>query len=61
VRVSEFIDMNKGVGFDVFTAVVMKSSVFWDKTPCSWFTFNGLHGFISLKIEVFMNKYVHVQ
>jgi hypothetical protein len=23
------------VGFEVLTAVVMKSSIFWDKTPCS--------------------------
>jgi hypothetical protein len=23
------------VGFEVLTAVVMKSFVFWDKTPCS--------------------------
>jgi hypothetical protein len=23
------------VGFEVLTAVVMKSSVFWDITPCS--------------------------
>jgi hypothetical protein len=22
------------VGFDVFTAVVMKSTIFWDMTPC---------------------------
>jgi hypothetical protein len=25
----------EGIGFDVLTAVVMKSSVFWDITPCS--------------------------
>jgi hypothetical protein len=23
------------VGFDVFTAVVLKSIIFWDMTPCS--------------------------
>jgi hypothetical protein len=23
------------VGFEVLTAVVMKSAIFWDKTPCS--------------------------
>jgi hypothetical protein len=27
--------MSKNVGFEVLTAVVMKSSMFWDKTPCS--------------------------
>jgi hypothetical protein len=73
------------IGFEVLTAVVMKSSVFWDITAysslqinrCSasylflvwliirpWrrvrhvppkrpFTFNGLHGLISLKIRLF--------
>jgi branched-subunit amino acid transport protein len=25
----------KYVGFEVFTAVVMKSIIFWDVTPCS--------------------------
>jgi hypothetical protein len=25
----------KDVGFEVLTAVVMKSSIFWDITPCS--------------------------
>jgi hypothetical protein len=24
------------VGFEVFTAVVMKSVIFWDMTPCSF-------------------------
>jgi hypothetical protein len=28
------------VGFEVFTAVVMKSSIFWDITPCSPLIFN---------------------
>jgi hypothetical protein len=27
--------MNKNVGFEVFTVVVMKSIIFWDMTPCS--------------------------
>jgi hypothetical protein len=26
---------NKQVGFEVITAVVMKSSIFWDITPCN--------------------------
>jgi hypothetical protein len=28
-------DLDSDVGFEVLTAVVMKSSVFWDITPCS--------------------------
>jgi uncharacterized protein YfaT (DUF1175 family) len=28
------------VGFEVFTAVVMKSILFWDMTPCSPLSFN---------------------
>jgi hypothetical protein len=27
--------MNKIVGFEVLTAVAMKSAIFWDITPCS--------------------------
>jgi hypothetical protein len=27
-------------GFEVFTAVVMKSIIFWDMTPCSLLSFN---------------------
>jgi hypothetical protein len=37
------------VGFEVLTAVVNKTSVFWDITPCS----NELLSKISLKIERF--------
>jgi hypothetical protein len=32
------------VGFEVLTAVVMKSSVFWDKTPCSLVKVNWCFG-----------------
>jgi hypothetical protein len=32
------------VGFEVFTAVVMKSIIFWDMTPCSPFSFNRRFG-----------------
>jgi hypothetical protein len=37
--------MNTGsVGFEVFTAVVMKSIIFWDMTPCSLLSFNRRFG-----------------
>jgi hypothetical protein len=54
------------VGFEVLTAVVVKSSIFWDVTPCGPFkvnrrfggayplTFNGLLGVISQKIELLL-------
>jgi hypothetical protein len=29
------MNMISSVGFEVFTAVVMKSIIFWDMTPCS--------------------------
>jgi hypothetical protein len=32
------------VGFDVFTAVVMKSIIFWDITLCSPLSFNRRFG-----------------
>jgi hypothetical protein len=32
------------VGFEVFTAVVMKSIIFWDMTPCSPLSFNRRFG-----------------
>jgi hypothetical protein len=38
------------VGFEVFTAVVMKSIIFWDMTPCRRLLYNGLHGVISQKM-----------
>jgi hypothetical protein len=38
------------VGFEVLTAVVMKSTIFWDIKPCSPLTLNGLHGVISQTI-----------
>jgi hypothetical protein len=41
------------VGFEVFTAVVMKSIIFWDMTPCSPLSFNGLLGVISQKMILF--------
>jgi hypothetical protein len=38
------------VGFEVFTAVVMKNIIFWDMTPCSPLIFNGrlLASFLNL-------------
>jgi hypothetical protein len=32
------------VGFEVLTAVVMKSTIFWDMTPCSPLSCNGRFG-----------------
>jgi hypothetical protein len=32
------------VGFEVFTAVVMKSTIIWDMTPCSPLSFNRRFG-----------------
>jgi hypothetical protein len=32
------------VGFEVLTAVVLKSTIFWDMTPCSPLSFNGRFG-----------------
>jgi hypothetical protein len=32
------------VGFEVFTAVVMKSIIFWDMTPCSLLSVNRRFG-----------------
>jgi hypothetical protein len=44
------------VGFEVFTAVVLKSIFFWDMTPCSALSctlLNVLHGVISQKKILF--------
>jgi hypothetical protein len=35
---------NIHVGFEVFTAVVMKSVIFWEMTPCSALSFNRRFG-----------------
>jgi hypothetical protein len=35
---------NRDVGFEVFTAVVMKSIIFWDMTPCSLLSYNRRFG-----------------
>jgi hypothetical protein len=43
---------NYFVGCEVLTAVVMKCTIFWDITPCSRLTLNGLHGVISQKNEL---------
>jgi hypothetical protein len=32
------------VGFEILTAVVMKSIIFWDMTPCSSLSFNQRFG-----------------
>jgi hypothetical protein len=42
-------------GFGAFTAVFMKSPIFWDVTPCSPLNVNGLHNIISQKIRPFIN------
>jgi hypothetical protein len=34
----------KHVGFEVFTAVVLKSNIFWDMTQCSPSSFNRRFG-----------------
>jgi hypothetical protein len=34
----------KYVGFEVLTAVIMKSIIFWDMTPCSPLSFNRRFG-----------------
>jgi hypothetical protein len=40
-RSQEFLDI---LGFDVLTPVVMRSSIFWDITPCSPLTVNRSFG-----------------
>jgi hypothetical protein len=48
------------LGFEVLTAVV-RSSIFWDVTPCSrifGLTSNGIQGFISEKTELLIRMYV---
>jgi hypothetical protein len=42
---------NLSVGFEVFTAVVLKSIIFWDMT----LKLNGLYGVISQKMILFNN------
>jgi hypothetical protein len=42
----------KTVGFEVLTAVVMKSSSLWNITPHSPLKVNRLHGVISQKIYI---------
>jgi hypothetical protein len=39
------------VGFEVLTAVVMKSSVFWDKMPCSPLKINRHFGGTCLHLQ----------
>jgi hypothetical protein len=41
------------LGSEVFTAVVMESTIFWDITPCSPLTLNELHSVISQKMVLF--------
>jgi hypothetical protein len=46
------------VGFEVFTAVVMKSIFFWDMTPCSPLSFNRRFGGIyRLHVRSRRNKF----
>jgi hypothetical protein len=62
------------VGFEVLTAVIMKSSNCWDTKQCSLLkfnrrfgescrlsTFNGLHGVISQKTELLIDMYVFMK
>jgi hypothetical protein len=46
------------VGFEVLTAMVMNSPIFWDITPYSPLkvTLNGLHSIIYQKIELFISS-----
>jgi hypothetical protein len=30
------------IGYEILTAVVMKSTIFWNKTPCSPFNINDV-------------------
>jgi hypothetical protein len=51
------------VGFEVFTAVVLKSIFFWDMTPCSALSgirrsSDALHGVISQKKILFKKEAV---
>jgi hypothetical protein len=40
MRKNKSVNILSWVGFEVFTAVVMKSVIFWDVTPCSLLSFN---------------------
>jgi hypothetical protein len=42
--VNVFKTLTVFIGFEVFTAVVMKSITFWDMTPCSSLSFNRRFG-----------------
>jgi hypothetical protein len=44
------------VGFEVLTAVVVKSSIFWDIIPCSPLDVNQLHSIITKKIDSSLNS-----
>jgi hypothetical protein len=39
-----FLKLHFFVGFEVFTAVVMKRIIFWDVTPCSLLSCNRRFG-----------------
>jgi hypothetical protein len=41
---SSILDRGELVGFEVLTAVVMKSTIFWNLTPCSPLSVNRLFG-----------------
>jgi hypothetical protein len=51
-------EIKNNVGFEVFTALVMKSIIFWDMTPCCPLRvqLNGLHGVISQKMILFKSR-----
>jgi hypothetical protein len=62
-HLKEFIlkNIKRYVGFEVLTAVGMKSTIFWDITPCSPLSVNWrfkLHSIISQKTVLFIKRYV---
>jgi hypothetical protein len=53
--IASVIHGHQHVGFEVFTAVVMKSIIFWDMTPCSPFSVNHRFGGtyrLHLRVEI---------
>jgi hypothetical protein len=48
LQISHYINTDKFVGFEFLTAVVMKSSVFWDVMPCS-----------SVKVNYVLEEHLH--
>jgi hypothetical protein len=44
IKPRDYKHLTNCVGFEVFTAVVMKSIIFWDVTPCRLLSCNGRFG-----------------